>query len=114
MGSGASWASAVVAPGLQRAGSVVVARGLTCSVPKISLQLHNVPESYWGEFVPRATPQLGVHPESAGPPASVPRPGLLPASGDAVAGRGRTTHIPREAGACLPTLEGVFNPVSTF
>ena len=32
MGSGASWASAVVAPGLQRAGSVVVARGLTCSV----------------------------------------------------------------------------------
>ena len=32
MGSGASWASAVVAPELQRAGSVVVARGLTCSV----------------------------------------------------------------------------------
>ena len=32
MGSGASWASAVVAPGLQREGSVVVARGLTCSV----------------------------------------------------------------------------------
>ena len=32
MGSGAPWASAVVAPGLQRAGSVVVAPGLTCSV----------------------------------------------------------------------------------